>query len=158
MSPRRLAPLLVVEDSADDLFLFTRILKRSGVLNPLHIASDGEEGIRLLQRTVVGDPQLPPPLLAFVDVKMPRMDGFELLAWVRAQPVLATMPVVMLSSSTEARDIARAARLGAQFYFAKYPGEKVLGQLVEAATSPPPVSECSRATVPGNLLAVYGGT
>jgi CheY-like chemotaxis protein len=127
------APLLVVEDNADDLFLFTRLLKKAQVNNPLYLSSDGEEAVGLLRRVVQGDDMIARPIAAFVDIKMPRMDGFDLLGWVRAQPELDTMPVIVLSSSSEARDVARAAKLGAQYFFSKYPSDETIRRVMEAA-------------------------
>lgn len=133
MPPVPLAPLLLVEDNADDLYFLTRLLKPAGIVNPLYIVSDGEEAIELLGRVLRADPAVPPPLAAFVDIKMPRLDGFELLAWIRQHPQLDGLAVIMLSSSSEARDVARAAELGAQYFFAKYPPAATLARVLEAA-------------------------
>src|SRR5437868_9232508 len=117
MPPAALAPLLLVEDNADDLYFLTRLLKQADVTNPLYVVSDGEEAAELLERVLRRDPAVPPPLAAFVDIKMPRMDGFELLSWIGGHADLDHLAVVMLSSSSEARDVARAAERGAQYFF-----------------------------------------
>jgi CheY-like chemotaxis protein len=133
MSAAALAPLLLVEDNADDLYFLTRLLKQAGVINPLYVVSDGEEAIELLERVLRQDPAVPAPLTAFVDIKMPRMDGFELLTWIRGHPGLDAMAIVMLSSSSEARDVASAAELGAQYFFSKYPSPVTIAQVLTAA-------------------------
>jgi CheY-like chemotaxis protein len=158
MRAAKLAPLLIVEDNADDLFLFTRLLKKAGVANPLYVASDGEEAVTLLERVVRNDELLQAPFMAFVDIKMPRMDGFELLAWIRKQRALDQLPVVILSSSSEARDVAQAAKIGAQFFFAKYPSDATIGRVLEAA-SRFAVNGANRKAhhVPSNLLPEPGG-
>lgn len=149
----KLAPLLIAEDSADDLFLFTRLLKKANVTNPLYVASDGEEAKVLLLRLVRQDATMQAPLVAFVDIKMPRMDGFELVTWIRQQPVLDDVPVVMLSSSSEPRDVSRAAKIGAQFFFTKYPSELTIARVVELAGKSG-AGKLSRGlrSVPNNLL------
>jgi two-component system response regulator len=146
--------LLLVEDNADDLFFLTRLLKQAEATNPLYVASDGEEAVELLERVRQGDPAVPMPLVAFVDIKMPRMDGFELLRWIRGNGELDCLAVVMLSSSSEARDVARAAELGAQYFFAKHPSPATITQVLAAAEKFARVSNRARRApeVPSSLL------
>jgi CheY-like chemotaxis protein len=83
----------------------------------------------------------PDPLACFVDIRMPGMNGFDVLRWIRCQHALDRMPVIMLSSSEEARDLAEARHFGAQCYLAKFPNATQLHDIVieadrVAASSP----------------------
>src|SRR5262249_10461859 len=88
--------ILIVDDDADDIFLLQRAFSKAGINANLQFARDGEEAIRYLQ---AGDQKHPMPDLLLLDLKMPRIDGFSVLEWVRAQPGLKRLPVAMLTSS-----------------------------------------------------------
>jgi CheY-like chemotaxis protein len=113
--------ILVAEDDPTDAYFFQRAFKRAGLPVALHFVRDGQEVIDYLQ----GEGQFadraahPLPQLLLLDLKMPRLDGFDVLEWVRRQPGLAGMQVVIFSSSDEARDINRAYGLGASWYLVK---------------------------------------
>jgi two-component system response regulator len=111
MQPR---PILLVEDSADDQELITRALKRANVQNPIVIANDGQEALYLLHGT--GKPL---PALVLLDLKLPRINGFEVLAKLRADPRTRNLPVVVLSSSSEMEDINQSYDIGANSYIRK---------------------------------------
>ena len=81
--------------------------------------ADGREVVELL-KTMAKQNQ-PVPRAIFLDIKMPNLDGFDTLRWIRAQEHLAEMTVIILSGSGEARDMALARSLGANEYFVKYP-------------------------------------
>jgi CheY-like chemotaxis protein len=68
--------------------------------------------------------------VVFLDIKMPKLDGFEVLRWIRKQGDLATLPVVMLSGSDEPRDLRRAVELGATRYVIKHPPPEVIAELM----------------------------
>ena len=112
---------LVVEDDDDEFFLVDRALKQGIDCPALKRASDGAEAIEYL----AGDGKysdrqnFPLPNLLLLDIKMPRKNGFEVLQWVRTQPVLQRIPVIMLSSSQEPEDIQRAYELGANSFITK---------------------------------------
>lgn len=131
------APLLIVEDNSDDLFAVQRALKKARIENPVHVVSDGQAAIDYL----AGNGQYadrvahPLPVLMLVDIKLPRVDGFEVLAWVRAQPQLSDLVVVMLTSSDEDRDHRRAYALGARSYLVKPPTADALLQLAASLAS-----------------------
>lgn len=113
--------ILLVEDSADDVILMRRAFRKLGIENPLDVADDGEAAIAYLQRVSEehrGDSASLPGLI-LLDLKLPRLSGLEVLAWIRAQRTLRRSPVVVLTSSREAPDVARAYDLGANSYLIK---------------------------------------
>jgi CheY-like chemotaxis protein len=126
-------PFLVAEDDPDDMFLFTRLLKSTGAVNPLHLALNGQEAIDLLTRVVNGSGLAECPAAAFLDCGMPRVDGFEVLAWIRKRSAFDRLPVIMFCQRDDAHDIARAARLGAQCYLAKFPSKTVFERTLDEA-------------------------
>ncbi len=115
------APILVAEDEATDVFFLRLALQKAGVLNPLVVATDGREAIRYLE----GEPpfsdraQHPLPVLVLLDLKMPMVDGFDVLAWLQARARDKDFPVVVLTSSEEPADQERARQLGAADYIVK---------------------------------------
>lgn len=113
--------ILQVEDSEDDVFMMKRVLKKAGVPNPVRVAWDGQQAMDYLAAAL--DPARrqdhPLPVLVLLDLKLPYRDGFEVLEWIRAQPALADLHVVMLTGSGEARDRQRALALGARAYLVK---------------------------------------
>lgn len=108
------APILLVEDNPDDVDLTLRAFRRSRVANDVVVARDGVEAMeRLLSQTQ------PRPALILLDLKLPRVDGFELLRWIREDEALRVLPVVILTSSKEERDIVQSYTLGANSYIVK---------------------------------------
>jgi CheY-like chemotaxis protein len=113
--------ILQVEDSEDDVFMMKRVLKKAGVENPVRVAWNGQDAVDYLMAAL--DPERcarhPLPFLILLDLKLPYRDGFEVLEWIRTQPRLADVMVVMLTGSGEARDRQRALALGARSYLVK---------------------------------------
>lgn len=108
------APILLVEDNPDDVELTLRAFRRSRVANEVVVARDGVEAMeRLLSQTAQR------PALILLDLKLPRVDGFELLRWIREDEALRILPVVILTSSKEERDIVQSYTLGANSYIVK---------------------------------------
>jgi CheY-like chemotaxis protein len=130
-----LPPILIADDDPDDLFFTRRILQKAGVKNPVLTFKDGEEVIQFLKE-VLREPAKPEtrPCLLFLDIKMPRCDGFEVLDWSRRQAELAGLHIAILSGSDEPRDRQRASGLGANYYLVKPAEQKSLTGVVEAAT------------------------
>ena len=108
--------LLYVEDNPDDVMLTELAFRKAGVEVKLEVAKDGDEAIGMLKQF----PD-PPPVCALVDVKLPRVSGLEVLAWIRREPVLKRLPVIMLTSSLLPNDVNQAYDLGANSYLLKPP-------------------------------------
>jgi len=113
--------ILVAEDDPTDAYFFERAFRRAGLPVTLHFVRDGQEVLDYLQ----GEGQFadrtryPLPQLLLLDLKMPRLDGFDVLEWVRKQPSMSGVLIVIFSSSEEPRDINRAYGLGANSYLVK---------------------------------------
>jgi CheY-like chemotaxis protein len=125
--------VLYVEDSAEDFALFERASKKCGTPFSLHRAADGEQAIAYLGAE---DPYndrdtYPFPDLVLLDLRMPRLDGFEVLQWIRTNPATRSLPVVVLAGSTFRADIRRALELGANHYAAKPGGFAELQVLID---------------------------
>jgi len=118
------ALILVAEDREDDILLIRRAFTKARVVNPMQIVRDGEETLAYLkgEGKFANRAEYPLPGLLLLDLKMPRMDGFEVLRWVRQQPGLKTLRVVVLTSSDDIRDVNLAYQLGANSFLVK-PGE-----------------------------------
>jgi two-component system response regulator len=118
--PDDLIDLLLVEDSPDDAALFELALKGARLHVGLRVARDGIEALELLFGSTnhSGPPTLRPKLI-LLDLKMPRMDGTEVLRVLKGNPHTRTIPVVVLSSSQEKQDLANCYRLGANSYLVK---------------------------------------
>jgi DNA-binding response OmpR family regulator len=107
--------ILLVEDSADDETLILRALRRANVRNDIVVAHDGVEALQYLFGTDAHE--LPQVLV--LDLKLPRVDGLEVLRRVRENERTRLLPVVILTSSTEGRDIIEGYKLGANSYVCK---------------------------------------
>ena len=105
--------VLLVEDNPDDVALTLRAFKKSKILNEVVVARDGAEALeRLLS-------DAPPPQLVLLDLKLPKVDGLEVLRRIRAEERLRMLPVVILTSSKEERDLVEGYTLGANSYIQK---------------------------------------
>ncbi len=113
--------VLVVEDEPGDAFLIQRAFTKANIANPVRIATDGEQAIEYLQGSgAYGDrTKFPLPRVMLLDLKLPRRSGLEVLAWLRAQPGLKRLKVVVLTSSRETRDVNGASDLGVSSYLVK---------------------------------------
>ena len=116
--------VLYVEDDADDFALLKRASRKCGTPFSLQHAEDGDKAIAYLSGS--GDyadrEEYPFPDLVLLHLRMPRLDGFEVLQWIRDNPATKTLPVVVLAGSSFRADIRRALELGANSYAAK-PGK-----------------------------------
>ncbi len=113
--------ILVAEDELGDIVLLRRAFLRAGVNVPVHFATDGQEVLDYLQGNPPFDNPVdhPWPTLLLLDLKLPRVDGFQVLEWIRNQPGLRRMIVVVFSSSEKPQDIEMAYALGANSYIVK---------------------------------------
>jgi CheY-like chemotaxis protein len=110
--------ILLVDDNDDDVVLLEESFRDSRFLNLLQVVHDGEEAIRYLRRQ--GPYQsAKTPGLVLLDINMPKMNGFEVLQVMKADPLLKTIPVVMLTTSTRDEDIARSYDGGACSFVSK---------------------------------------
>jgi CheY-like chemotaxis protein len=121
--------ILVAEDDPNDVFLLERALRKGGVKAPVHFVADGQRAIEYLARTISPEATHPirRPNLLLLDLKLPRLNGFEVLEWIRTQPALNDLVVVVLSSSGLQEDKLQAYALGADSYVEKpsYPQDLV---------------------------------
>ena len=125
--------ILLAEDDPNDVLLIQRAFQRSLVANPMQVVRDGEEVLAYLKGE---DPysdreRHPLPVLMLMDLKMPRKTGLEVLEWVRQQPGLKRLPIIVLTSSNQSPDINRAYELGANSYLVKPAGFDSLLELVK---------------------------
>jgi CheY-like chemotaxis protein len=126
------ATILLVEDEPSDVFLMKRALKGAQILNPLQVACDGQQAIDyLLGAGKFSDrTQFPIPSIVFLDLKLPYKSGFEVLTWIRSQSHLDQTLVMVLTSSSEERDIAQCYKLGARTFLVKPPTPAMLLELM----------------------------
>jgi len=126
--------VLLVEDDQSDVLLLQRAFLRAGLPKPRAVG-DGEQAVAYLagEGAFSDRGEHPLPALVLLDLKMPRMDGFEVLRWLRARPDgLRLLPVAVLTSSAESPDIQRAYGAGANSYLVKPPTFEDLQRMVES--------------------------
>jgi CheY-like chemotaxis protein len=113
--------VLVAEDNDNDAQMLRRAFQQAGLVVPLYVVSDGDEAVEYLQGSgrYANRKRFPVPDLLLLDLKMPRKDGFQVIEWVRKQPSLAPLRIVVLTSSDEIRDVNQAYRLGANSFLVK---------------------------------------
>jgi CheY-like chemotaxis protein len=109
-------PILIVEDNPMDLDLTLRAFKSQKLENPILIARDGEEALAFIEKWEKGEPS---PVVILLDLKMPKINGLEVLKVLKSHSVLKTIPVVVLTTSSESSDIKEAYQLGANSYIVK---------------------------------------
>ena len=113
--------VLLAEDNSTDALMVQRAFKKANLLNPVQVVDDGDKAVAYL----AGDgpyadrEKYPLPVLLLLDLKLPRRSGLEVLEWLRQQPAIKRLPVVVLTSSKENADINRAYDLGANSYLVK---------------------------------------
>jgi two-component system response regulator len=113
--------ILLVEDDPDHEKLTSRALRRNNIANEIVVAHDGVEALDYLLGPATTSAQLAPraPQMVLLDLKLPRLDGFEVLRRIRANERTRLMPVVILSSSDEEKDLVAGYSLGANSYVQK---------------------------------------
>jgi two-component system response regulator len=108
--------VLLVEDNPDDVELTLRALKRAHLVNPVRVARDGAEALEIL---FGAGPRPTLPRVVLLDLKLPRVNGLEVLERIRREESTRSLPVVVLTSSREEPDVKRAYELGANSYIVK---------------------------------------
>src|SRR5207247_4681926 len=110
--------ILLVEDDPGDVLMTREAFEHHKIRNVLHVVTDGEQALQFLRRTgsYVGAPR---PGLILLDLNLPRLDGLEVLAELKADPVLKVIPVVILTTSQAEQDILRSYALHANAYVSK---------------------------------------
>ena len=119
-------PILLVEDSPNDVELTLAALERSRLANPVVVARDGVEALdHLFRRSNADDAAAPPlPAVVLLDIKLPRVDGLEVLERIKRDPRIRHVPVVMLTSSREEQDLIRSYGLGVNGFVVKPVGHR----------------------------------
>lgn len=151
--------ILLAEDDPNDVLLIQRAFQKAGLKDTLQVVRNGEEAIDYLAgRDAYADRQRYPfPYLLLLDLKMPGTDGFKVLDWLRGQPSMRHLLVVVLTSSNFQADIDRAYELGANSYLVKPVGfaemvdlvrrfEAYWSEINRTPTSPAPVTAQRPAT------------
>jgi CheY-like chemotaxis protein len=113
--------ILLADDNPDDALLMKLAFRKAGIINPIYVVKDGTEAIEYVkgEGTYSDRRRYPFPALLLLDLKMPRLSGFEVLSWIRQQPGLKRLIIIVLTHSSESPDIDRAHELGANSYLVK---------------------------------------
>jgi CheY-like chemotaxis protein len=109
-------PILLVEDRTIDVDLTKRAFAKRKLLNPITVARDGEEVLALFDGWEAGEPI---PICILLDLKMPKVNGLEVLRRLKRHPKFSSIPVIVLTTSTEDSDIQEAYKLGCNSYIVK---------------------------------------
>jgi CheY-like chemotaxis protein len=127
-------PILHVEDSPEDVFLLQYAFRRAGITHPVQVATDGQQAIDYLagENQFADRERFPLPGMVLLDLKLPFKMGLEVLEWIRQQPSLKWMVVIILSSSIHEGDIQRAYRLGANAFLVKPSNADVMADMCVA--------------------------
>jgi CheY-like chemotaxis protein len=113
--------ILIAEDSQDDAFFLERAFRKIGLKNPVQILTDGAAVIDYLKAEgkYSNRSDYPFPSVMFIDVKMPRVNGFDVLQWLQDHQQCKVIPTMVFTSSEQPEDIERAYQLGANAYIVK---------------------------------------
>jgi CheY-like chemotaxis protein len=115
-----MSDILLVEDNPDDVELALHALKRNNILNPIVVARDGQEALDYLDKSgKYAESAHEKPALILLDLKLPKVDGIEVLRHIKDQNSLKKVPVVILTSSKEEKDLVESYNLGVNSYIRK---------------------------------------
>jgi CheY-like chemotaxis protein len=119
--PKELPLILLVEDREDDIVVVHKAFEKTRIQTPVQVVRDGEEAIAYLAGSgkYSNRAEYPLPWLLLLDLKMPRVDGFEVIKWIRKQSGLKSLVVVVLTSSPLMKDVNDAYALGANSFMVK---------------------------------------
>ena len=126
--------ILLAEDDPNDVLLLRRAFRLAGLPEPEQVVSDGEEAVAYLDGAgeYADRERHPLPGLLLLDLKLPRRSGFEVLEWVRGDPRVSALPIVVLTSSRQPGDVERAYALRANSYLVKPATQGGLREMVQA--------------------------
>jgi CheY-like chemotaxis protein len=129
-------PLLFIEDDEDDVYIIRRTLEREEIYENTHFVQNGQMAVEYLEPLTTGTlTSNALPLIIFLDLNMPLMNGLEFLQWRREQPVLQMVPVLVFTSSDNRQDIINAYQLGANAYLIKPMSVSELSSLLKSVQS-----------------------
>lgn len=161
------AVILIAEDRDDDVLLVKRAFMKANVPNPLYVVRNGEEAIWYLkgEGKYSNREEYPLPALLLLDLKMPVKNGFEVLKWIRGQPSLAPLRILVLTSSDSLRDVNLAYKMGANSFLVKpveFENYRQLGSLIRnywlRLSGAPEIERARReATPPKENTLLAGG-
>ena len=132
--PSSAAPILIVDDDRNNQYLLTHRLRKLGVTNPLLAFDDGEELVKFLANLSVNE--VTEPCLVLLDLKMPLLDGFDVLAWLNKRPEFKNVHVAVVTGQSHPAELERLACLGVKQVLEKFPSEPDLARVVRWATEP----------------------
>ncbi len=126
------ATVLLAEDDENDVLLMKRAFVKARLANPLQVVRNGDEAIKYLEGSSQYNDrhQFPFPCLLLLDLKMPKKGGFEVLQWIRSNPEVRRLIVVILTASNQTPDINRGYELGANSYLVKPPDMDTLLEML----------------------------
>ena len=129
--------ILLVEDDSNDILLIQRAFRMVNPTNPIQIVKDGDAAVDYLSgKGEYGDrEQYPLPTLILLDLKLPRRSGVEVLQWIRQQPVLKRIPIIILTSSKESIDVNLTYDLGISSYLVKPVSFNALAKMIAAVNA-----------------------
>ena len=140
-------PVLIIDDDPHAVLLAQRALQSANITNPALCFSNGCEAIAHLKRCIAGEVEM--PMFVFLDLKMPGIDGFHVLDWMRHQPALRRLITVVLSMSASSEDVNKAFELGADAYLHKFPPVSEIKTIFQLANAMMSVEELEKALWPG---------
>jgi len=123
--------ILLVEDNADDIELAVHALREEKLANGITVARDGEEALDLIFQRTNAESQRLPPRLILLDLKLPKVDGLEVLRVLKGDPRTQAIPVVVMTSSKEERDLVESYKLGVNAYVQKPVGFDAFRSIVK---------------------------
>jgi CheY-like chemotaxis protein len=127
--------ILIAEDDPNDVILLERALRRNGINNPIQVSRDGEAALSYLQGLgeYANREKHPVPSVLFLDIKMPKKSGLEVLKWLHEHQECKVVPKIVLTSSRQESDVEEAYGLGAHSYIVKPVSFENLVQMIKTA-------------------------
>lgn len=127
--------ILLAEDNEDDVFFFKTAAKWLGWSHEIRVAGDGREAIEMLKSFMIGEGSASRLSLVLLDLKMPFVNGLEVLEWARGERALNFLPIAVLTSSEQENDIEAAYRLGAAAFLVKPSQPEKMRELLQSIES-----------------------